>query len=462
MSDLSAMSVDAENAVLGSVMIDNSKLDEVAGILGPRDFTHPGNRLIFQAMLDLRSDAKPIDALLLARALAGDTYLDSIGGGVYISRLMDGIPHLINAIFYAQIVKDKATRVELRRFSADIDAAAQDASEDVASTVDKALNNLTMISAGTDPGGTINLGRDVDSFLDMTAAKERGETVEDKTPTGLDTVDRIIGGITPGLTYVFAARPRIGKSAMMLTIARNASVNDTASMIFSIEMPRKVVLARFVALEAQVDLYDLLRIGPDRPLTSDDWRRIEGAHQRLMTTNIVIDDGPVSTADIKSKVKREQLRRHREKLPPIKQFWVDYMGILQVNRARKRHEAISDAVLDLREFAKREGVAACLLAQLRRPEAEGYSKKTKLPRKPRLEDLKESGGLEEHPDCVILIDRDEVHLEDQGLPPGDSNGKAWVRVAKNRHGPTGTTTLKFWSSFTLFTEAPATNETFPF
>lgn len=443
---------EAERSVLGAILVDPTHVDEVRGIVTPSDFYRPVHQTIFRSMVELSHAGQPIDLLTLAERHVSDGALEAAGGPSYLSHLMDGIPRLMNVPHYARIVLDRSARRRAIRLASDISAQISDVANDTTTVIEQSVSGFEGLLSSASEDIPVLVGEEVDRFLQRTYERESGTVIERIIPTGLAPLDRVIGGLVPGRTYVIAARPGVGKSSMMICVARNTAIEE-AAMIFSIEMPRSAVIARLVAIEAQVNLQYLLNVAPHRRLNEREWIKMQQAEERLRGLHIIVEDKtPVSVEHIKARYRQERSRRRKAKLPQIRSIWVDYVGLLDIPAGRTRAEELSRAILALREMAKREEIALVLLAQLRRPDADSFSRKTGLPRSPRLQELKDTGGLEEHPDVVILLDRAELHLEEQGKAAADHAGKVWCRVAKNRHGPTGLAPLKFWKEYTLFTE----------
>lgn len=450
---------EAERSVLGAILVDDAFLLD-CDFLTIRDFYRAENREVWQAMLRLKADERPIDPLILAEALAANPTLEKVGAAAYLSRLMDGIPKLVNARHYAEIVFELSKRRQLIHWSHDLSSAAFDGSP----TVDfvRAIQDTQERTAATNADVSRSFGVEADSFLsDVSARCEGADRAALSWSTGISVLDETFGGLMPGFLYVVGARPRMGKSSLMTSIA-SFQATTVPTMIFSIEMPKRVVMARLFAAEAQVPLAALIHASPRSQIVPSEWAKLDSAFERFKNTDIVIDDRSTTLDAILATYRHEQRRRERESLKRIGVVWLDYMQILRgfADRRSTRAEQLSDALLQLRDEAKRDRFALVVLAQLKR--IGEYSKKSGLPRRPSLEDLKETGGLEEHADTVMLIDRDEVHLADQDKPVGpEQAGTAWCRIPKNRHGAPRTVSLKFWRDFALFTEPePKAQEAF--
>jgi replicative DNA helicase len=426
-------SADAEQAVLGALLIDPSRLPEVRLLLRPSDFYFSNHSKVYATMLALADAERPIDLLTVS------TDTPDVDAGD-ISRLMDGIPKLVNVVFYAEIVLAKAKERRVLHAVRQFQPNPDDLVGSVAGLAER-LTAEVFVDAKS-----LSTKEMLGTYLDDLEARIAGKKAVDWMPSGFERLDQMIGGFEPCLT-VLAARPSIGKSAMALAssafVARSGGV-----MFFSLEMDARSLCERLVAMEARVDLLRLRRACPDQGLTDAEWTKLGAGWARVGEMDLVFDCNAGATTDyIAAAVKREQQARKAKGRPPLRMVIVDYLQLLgdDVPRGTDR---MAEATRRLHILAQQEKVCVLALSQLRRPEQSKF--KDGLPPRANVHDLRESGMIEANAAVILLLERPEHYLLAAGLPVGDYENRAFVSIAKQRNGPVGNITLGFKKPCALF------------
>lgn len=456
---------ESERAVLGAVLVNNTHLNTVRHLLRPEDFYRSAHQRIWEAVLALTADRghlaegdSPVDALTLSNKLAAMGELEGVGGPLYLTQLMDGVPRLTNVAYYAEIVVDRARRRELAQAASETAAEAGETSRSVNELVESLGGRIDRLKVR--PGAQHEpVLESIDAFMEEVAEAIAGKTQKLGYSTGLISLDAPMGGLVPGRLITLGARPKMGKSSLLITLAR-AVVKQQGGVHFqSIEMPKAQCIGRFLAQEASVPLMKLVHPSPANALTEREWQRIVQAVKRIkpFADHLEVDySASVTVPDIKAAVWASDQRRAEKDLPPCQVVVVDYLQrIKSLQPKLTRREQLNEITWQLAEWAKNENRAIIVGAQIGRYQGRDYVKKTGLPPKPRPSNLKETGSIEEDSDQVILIDRDEVHMKEQGMEPGDREGVCWYSVALNRHGPVDYGEIHFWGETTAFTERDA-------
>jgi replicative DNA helicase len=431
--------LEAEQAVLGSVMLSKITVADVLENMRPEDFYREAHQRIFEAIRDLFSSGEPVDGITVPDELQRRGYLESVGGRSYILTLVSGVSHPGNATFYARIVAELAT---LRRL---IDAATRimqdcyEVPEDIEDMVNKAGELIFGIAAGrihSDFRPIRELLAESMESLDRLASHESDVT---GVPTGFRDLDARLSGLQPQNLVLVAARPAMGKSSFVMNIAHHVSLTrQLPTVIFSLEMSEMEIVQRLICSEARVDTKSL-RNGR---LSESDWMKVSSAVGRLDAAPLYIDDSPtINMMEIRAKCQR--LKR---KLG-LGLVIVDYIQLMtSTRRTENRVQEVSDISRALKILAKELDVPVLAVSQLsRQPEQGGGD------RRPHLAHLRESGALEQDADVVMFIYRDEVYNQDS-----QQKGEAEIIVAKHRNGPIGTDHLAFLGQFTKFADLART------
>ncbi|MBI4458980.1 MAG: replicative DNA helicase [Acidobacteria bacterium] len=438
---------EAERAVLGAILLDNSAYDQAAEVLNADDFYLPSHRRLFQSMMDLAEHSHPVDIVTLAESLINKGELESVGGAAYIASLTDGMPRLSNIEHYVRIVRDKALLRRLIYTCDGIYARCSEGSEEIETLIDSAESLILSVGERRARKGFLHF-RDIfrSSFESIDALHDRGKRI-----TGLETgfrkFDEMTRGLQPSELIIIAARPSMGKTSLALNIAQHAAIHQKQPIgLFSLEMSREALVLRLLCSEARVDSHKLQSGFASR----EDWAMMAGALGRLAAAPIFIDDTPaISISEMRAKARRLQ-REHGLGL-----LIVDYLQLMGGGGAsvatrtgdgvtvisakfENRTQEVSAISRGLKGLAKELGVPLIAISQLNRaPEERGG--------RPRLSDLRESGQIEQDADLVAFIYREEI------VKPTEANrGRAELIIEKQRNGPTGTVELAFLSKFTCF------------
>jgi replicative DNA helicase len=435
-------SMDAERAILGAILLDNSAYPQAAEHLRAEDFSLDSHRRIYLRMMELAETGKPVDFVTLTEQLGQHKEIEAVGGVAYVTSLTDGLPRVKNIEQYVKIVKDKALLRGLihAATSAIQQAYEQEApAEEIIDTAESAIFKVAEQRIGQ---GFMGIPEIVKlSFGSIDKLYEQGQRI-----TGLETHFEDLDGMTSGLQksdlVIIAARPSMGKTAFAINIAENAAVRDNKVVgVFSLEMSRESLLLRLLCSQAMVDSHKL-RTGF---LGRDDYNKLVNGLAALVEAPIFIDDTPgISISEMRAKCRRLQQAHGRLDL-----IIVDYLQLVAGvpagggggKRYENRTQEVSAISRGLKALAKEMRCPVIALSQLSRaPESRTGNNR------PQLADLRESGAIEQDADVVAFIFREEVYKQDDP----DLEGKAEIIIAKQRNGPTGTVHLAFIKRSTRF------------
>jgi replicative DNA helicase len=427
--------IDAEQSVLGGMMLSPDAIADAVEHVRAEDFYRPAHETVFDAVVGLYTTGQPADAVTVAAELARLGQLEKIGGAAYLHELISTVPTAANVGYYAKIVKAKAKRrrgIEacMRGVQALYDNAV-DVDEAIAETA-SGLDAATGLGEQTDyrPVGEI-----VNATIDeIESIAHRGTDVLAGVPTGFADLDRLTHGLHPGQMIIIAARPAVGKSTLGLDIARAAAIHHgMTTAIFSLEMGATEITMRLLSAEARVPLQNM-RKGLMR---EDDWIRIARVMGEVEEAPLYIDDSPrLTMTDIRAKARRLH-RTHGLKL-----LVVDYLQLMSSGkRVENRQQEVSEFSRALKLLAKELEVPVIALSQLNR----GPEQRTD--KRPMISDLRESGSLEQDADMVILLHREDMY--DKESPRA---GEADFIVAKHRNGPTDTVVVAFQGHYSRFVD----------
>ena len=433
-------SAEAERAILGAILLDNSSYPQAAEFLRAEDFSLDSHRRIYLRMMELAETGRAIDFVTLTEQLGQHKEIESVGGVAYVTSLTDGLPRVKNIEQYVKIVKDKAL---LRGLIHAATSAIQKAYEQEAPAeeiVDAAESEIFKVAEQRIGRGFQGVQEIVkQSFGSIDKLYEQGQRI-----TGLEThfteFDNKTSGLQKSDLIIIAARPSMGKTALAINIAENAAVLDNKVVgVFSLEMSRESLLMRLLCSQARVDSHKL-RTGF---LGRDDYNQLVTALAGLIEAPIFIDDTPgISVSEMRAKCRRLQQSQGRLDL-----IVVDYLQLVAgaptgtAKRYENRTQEVSAISRGLKGLAKEMRCPVLALSQLSRaPENRTGNNR------PQLADLRESGAIEQDADVVAFIFREEVYKRDDP----DLEGKAELIIAKQRNGPTGTVHLAFVGRSTRF------------
>ena len=430
-------SIEAEQSVLGGVLLDNSALDQILDVVREEDFYRDAHRKIFAVMVDMSNKEEAIDYLTLQERLKQRGQLEEVGGAGYISTLTDLIPTSANITHYANIVRDKAIARRLIHASSEILRHGFEASEELPEYVDLAERLIFNVTQERKLAGVVHIKDLVtDSFATIERIYEKKETYTG-VPSGFRDLDDKTSGFQPSDLIIIAGRPAMGKTSFALNIAQFAAQEVKSPVLFfSLEMSKESLAMRLLCAEARVD-HQRLRKGL---LTDTDWGRLARAAGALSDADLFIDDTPgVRVMEMRAKARRLQAELQKQN-KGIGLIFMDYLQLSSLGkRVESREREISEISRSLKGLAKELNVPVIALSQLSRKPESRESKR------PQLADLRESGAIEQDADVILFVFREEEYTKDK-----DKEGLAEVIVGKQRNGPTGTVNLRFFKEFTRF------------
>ncbi len=427
-------SEESERAILGAIILDNALIAQAIEQLQPADFYSPLHRQIFKAMVNLFEQSQRIDPILIGEELKKEGILDSVGGVSTITNLTFGLPHFSDLTSYTKVVKDKSIVRNLIKVCNQITSEALAEEDDASAILDNAERMIFALAEERTRQGFSHIQPVAETvFQKVQEFAKRESHALTGLATGFADLDQKTSGLQPTDLIILAGRPSMGKTALGLTIAQNAAVQENAVIaVFSLEMSKEQLVMRMLSSEARVDAHRF-RTGF---LIQDEWGRIAQAVGKLSEARFFIDDTPgISVLEMRAKTRR--LVAEQKKLDLI---MVDYMQLMTGSgRVESRQQEVSQISRELKGLAKELGVPVLALSQLSR------AAEARNPPKPLMSDLRESGSIEQDADLVAFIYREEYYK------PSDENaGIAEVIIAKQRNGPTGTVKLAFLKEFTRF------------
>ncbi|HEX4691534.1 MAG TPA: replicative DNA helicase [Solirubrobacteraceae bacterium] len=428
--------LEAEQSVLGAVLLSDTALPAliIDERLQPGDFYREAHEKIFKAMLDLHSVGEPVDALTLVEALKRTGELDAVGGRSAIDLLSGAVPAVGNVRQYARIVRENAMLRRLLRAAYDIQSKVHSHEAGPRDLVDMAERAILEVAHEDSRKDFRNIGDLLLSELDKLEKLSQAGKAITGTPSGFDDLDNITGGFQPGNLIILAARPSMGKSALMANFAENAALDgNKAVALFSLEMSEGELAQRFVASQASIKGDDLRKgkVAPSR------WPKILQASNRLAQSPLYIDDSSdLSVLDLRAKARR-LAQQHADGLGLI---LIDYLQLMRSHTdVDSRVEAIGQISRGLKTLARELEVPVIALSQLNR----GVEQRTD--KRPVLSDLRESGAIEQDADLVMFVYRDEYYDKES-----EREGIAEVIISKHRNGGLGIVELTFQKEYPRF------------
>jgi len=425
--------LEAEEFVLGAILIDNQAMNKVLEVLSPSAWYREAHRKIFQAMIELSEANEAIDQVTVSECLRRRNELDQIGGAAYLAKLVAQVPTAANVRHHAKIVQEKALLRNLITVATDIVASGYRDSEKVEDLIDQAERSIFEIAERKMRPSFVPVREIVKaSFETIERLYEKKERVTG-VPTGFTDLDEMTSGLQPSDLIIVAGRPSMGKTALALSIAQYAAIEKRETVaIFSLEMSKEQLVLRMLCSEARVDAHKL-RSGF---LGRTDWPKLTSAAGRLAEAPIYIDDSPAMTV-LEMRAKARRLKAERG----LGLVIVDYLQLMRGRGgADNREQEISDISRSLKALAKELAIPVIALSQLSRAvETRGGDKK------PQLSDLRESGAIEQDADVVMFIFREEVYRQTE-----ENRGIADILLRKQRNGPTGEIQMAFIDRYTRF------------
>ncbi|HDH24850.1 MAG TPA: replicative DNA helicase [Actinobacteria bacterium] len=424
---------EAEESVLGAIMLSSEAANLVMDKLDPDDFYVPAHQAIFEVIVDLYNANQPIDPLTVSDALHRKGELDRVGGAGYLSEVMDAVPTASNIEYYAGIVEEHGLRRRLIGAGGMLGDLAIATDVAISEILDRAEQTVFAVAERRVGDGLMPMSPLLHSTLETIEEMEARGTELTGLATGFRDLDRKLGGLQPANLVIVAARPAMGKSALAANIATNVALEGGTVAMFSLEMSREEIVQRLLCSIGRVDSMKLRtgQLGPQL------WQKVVHAASKMYQVPVYIDDsGQLTVTDIRAKSRRLK-RAHGLDL-----VIVDYLQLMQGSNRENRQQEIAEISRSLKNLARELEVPVIAVSQLNR------GLESREDKRPRLGDLRESGAIEQDSDLVMFIYRHEYyHPEAQ-----ETKGLAEVIVAKHRSGSTGKVDMTFLPEFTLFAD----------
>ncbi|ONN26993.1 DNA helicase [Thermosipho affectus] len=429
--------LEAEQAVIGSILIDPETIESIIPIVSSKDFYDQKNAEIFKAIEELYDEGTPIDVISICDRLKTKGKLDFIGGELYVAQLADVVPTSAHIETYAQIVRDKSI---LRSLISAASKVVEDATSD--RDVDDILDNAERLIFEIAESKTSRTYLPMNTILHQVF--ENLETLREKNksgtlnvvtgiPTGYKFLDEMTSGFHKSDLIILAARPSVGKTAFALNVAKNMALDFNIPVgIFSLEMSKEQLVQRLLGMEAFVELQKLRRGN----ITDEEWQRLLTATGKLYKTNIIVDD----EANLNPRSLRAKARRMKKEYG-IEVIFIDYLQLMSTKSYREnRQQEISEISRSLKLLARELDIVIVALSQLSRAVEQREDKR------PRLSDLRESGSIEQDADMVLFLYREEYYKKEKTTEPHITE----LIIGKQRNGPIGTVKLSFDPKYTAF------------
>ncbi len=439
-------SQEAEESVIGGILVHVKTFNQVAEFLAPEDFYHPALKAIYDAMIELDRVSKPIDALTVVeqmKALETFDKLRAFNGADFLTELMAKVVTVENIAYHARIIRGKATARRLVAAASEIAARGYGEYGDVDEFIDTAEREIFEIAQRTQKQSFEPVKKILVATIKALEKRYDQKKAITGIPTGFAQIDKMTAGLQPSDLVIIAARPSMGKTSFVMNIVQNAAILAKApALVFSLEMSSESLVERLVCSQARVDA-SRLRAGM---LETRDWVNITKAASELAEAPIFIDDsGSPTLLEIRAKCRRWRADNNIFKQPDqLGMIVIDYLQLVQ-GRATKddnRQREISEISRGLKALAKELRCPVIALSQLNR------GLEARADKRPMLSDLRESGAIEQDADVIAFIYRDEVYSKDQCAE--EDKGVAEIIIGKQRNGPTGVARLAWLSSHTRF------------
>lgn len=424
--------IDAEQSVLGAILLDREAIYKAMKVLRPEDFYRQDHRLIYEAMLALNESSKPVDLITVSELLRQQGGLENSGGVAYIASLAETAPIAANVEYYAHIVEEKALLRNLIQLTTRIAGMSYEESEEPEKLIAEAERMIMELGSGRVSGAFFSI-KDVllDALTHIEFLHSNSGSLTG-VPTSYGDLDKLCNGLQPSDLVILAGRPSMGKTSLGMCIGYSAALKHNVPVaIFSLEMSKEQLVQRILCAEAKIDL-QRLRSGA---LGEDDWLVLHEVAGKLAKAPIFVDDTPAITPrQIRAKSRQLQMEKG------LGLIVIDYLQLMQTSRrTENRQQEIADISRALKGLAKELNVPVLALAQLSRAVEQRQDKR------PIMSDLRESGALEQDADLVMFIYRDEYYN-----PDSEQKGIAEIIIAKHRNGPVGKVELGFLKELTKF------------
>ena len=430
------LSVEAEQSVLGSILVKPESYEKIAGQLSADDFYMEEHRAIFAAIQEMFLKNRTIDTVTLVDALVQGGYRDQTGGIQYLTQIAEVVPSAANIRDYAKIVKEKALLRRLISVCEEISEEAYSEQGDVSRILDAAEQRVFELAQNKESREFRHVKEILAGVYQELVDKAEHKEVDQGVRTGFSDLDHVLVQLGPADLVLVGARPGMGKTSFAMNIAVNAAKSTgKAICVFSLEMSGEQLVNRMLSSEAMVDSHTL-RTGEIRP---EDWQRLADASAMLAGCNLLIDDtSGITVADMKAKLRR---------VKNLGMVVVDYLQLMQASKnIESRVQEVADISRNLKIMAKELSVPVICCAQLSRGPEQRESKK------PMLSDLRDSGAIEQDADIVLFLYRDEYYKDVKGAKAQQNVevNTAEIIIAKNRHGPLQDVKMTWNGQFTKF------------
>lgn len=424
--------IEAEQSVLGGILIENEALNKVVEILSPDDFYRDSHRKIFNALIDLSERDEPADLITLTNELRKRDQLEAVGGATYLASLIDAVPTAANIEYYAKIVREKAILRKLIETSTEIITQSYQDRSDVETFLDEAEKSIFEITERRVKPSFYSIREVIKTSLDaITKLYEKKELITG-VPSGFKDLDRMTAGFQPSDLIIVAGRPSMGKTAFCLNIAQYAAVERKIPVaLFSLEMSKEQLVLRMLCAQSEVE-GTRLRTGF---LQESDWTKLTLAAGTLYEAPIFIDDtAALSVLELRAKARRLKAEHQ------LGLIVIDYLQLMKGRaKAESRQQEISEISRSLKALAKELNLPVIAVSQLSRKPEERHGNR------PQLSDLRESGAIEQDADLILFVFREEVYNRTE-----ENQGKAEIIIGKQRNGPIGKVDLAFIDKLTAF------------
>lgn len=427
---------EAEIGVLGSILLSPDCCDEVVMILRPDDFYNDANRILFHHMVDMHSTGRKIDATLLVEELKSAGDYETVGGVAYLAKVANAVPTFAHSVYYANIVREKATFRTLIESATEILKTAYDDGVRAKEALSQAEQNIFSIMDDRGSSAVSPIKDILHEAMDRIDARMRGEHATGSVDTGFTDMDNLTGGLHESELVILAARPSMGKTAFAMNIAENVALQSHTPVLFvSLEMSSVELIERLLCSVARVNGHRL-RNGT---LSHEDSRRLVEQASEISQAPFFVDDSPSRTvSEIAAAARR--IKRREEKLGLIV---IDYLQLIEPDNANDpRQEQVAKIARRLKGLAREMKVPVLCLAQLNRQAEDSRD------HRPRLSHLRESGAIEQDADVVMFVHREEYYH--RGEEQAQVAGQAQILIEKQRNGPTGDIELIWKKEFTRF------------
>jgi len=429
--------IEAEQSVLGSLMMDKDAIIKVADFVKPNDFYKDAHNIIYKAILDLYEKREPLDVLSISNRLEEKNKLEEIGGSSYLASLVNAVPSASNVVHYAKVVQKKALLRRLIKSAGEILEMGYRESEDVEKIMDEAEQKLFKVSQKYIKQDFVPIKSILESAFNRIEELHKSDHELRGVPTGFPDLDNILAGLQKSDLVILAARPSIGKTTLALDIARSIGTKAKIPVgLFSLEMSSDQLIDRMIAAQGGIDLWRLRtgRLRADKGY--DDFQRINEAMGALSEAPVYIDDtASANIMEMRTMARRLQAEHH------LGLIIIDYLQLMEGRKTGgdNRVQEISEISRALKQLARELNIPILALSQLSR------AVESRSPQVPRLSDLRESGSIEQDADVVLFLYR-----EDREKPDTPNKNIVEVIVSKHRNGPLGKTQLYFEETSTTF------------